>query len=76
MKTYSLQANSSLILFVSQKYLGSFVTFQWFGYYVPGQAKKTQTLQESKLYTEVSCESFGNKTVSETSFLTVLGYPE
>jgi palmitoyl-protein thioesterase len=27
---------------------------EWFGFYKPGQAIETQTLQDSKLYTEVS----------------------
>eukprot|EP00112_Aurelia_sp_Birch-Aquarium-sp1_P001002 Seg1097.2 transcript_id=Seg1097.2/GoldUCD/mRNA.D3Y31 product="Palmitoyl-protein thioesterase 1" protein_id=Seg1097.2/GoldUCD/D3Y31 len=43
---------------------------EWFGYYVPGQGKKTQTLQESKLYTE---DLLGLKEMDKAGKLHFLG---
>lgn len=43
---------------------------EWFGYYVPGQAKVTQSLQESKLYTE---DLLGLKNMEQAGKLHFLG---
>jgi len=43
---------------------------EWFGYYTPGQAKTTQTLQESKLYTE---DLLGLKEMDKAGKLHFLG---